>query len=196
MEIFIMQNGRLLVHFNVALSLTLFMTASCDQSILTSRRLLLNDVSRRRYSGSIGPPRTRGRREFSGESRMGRKLANLWPCRRAKSLCGSTEIARARFFSTLNGPRTTIGCCDELFGRAHWHELSFSLSLSLSRSPFLAYNSATQSQMWIANRLPLFANRPDTRRFRGVSIRNEFRSLHWPELHENLYLDCGVSRLH
>lgn len=73
-------------------------------------------------------PYRRDRREFFGEFTMGRKLANLWPCKRVKSLCGSTEIARARFSFTLNGPRTTIGRHDELFGR---HELSHSASILL-----------------------------------------------------------------
>lgn len=100
---------------------------------------------------------------------MGRKLANLWPCRRAKSLCGTAEIARARFFSTLNGPRTTIGCYDELFGRAHdRHEFSrflsfgFPIFLRFSLSAYVslshASKSTAQSRMRMANRLPLFGN--------------------------------------
>jgi len=172
---------RLLLQFDIALSSTLFMTAFCDRS----RFFIVSLLFKRRFAKEIlgidRPPCRRGRKEFSGESTMARKLANLWPCRRAKSLCGSTEIARARFFSTLNGPRTTIGCCDELFGRTHdRHELFFSLSLSfsfsLSLSLFLLYQSlvsATQFQMRIANRLP-FANRPDTWRFCVVPPGNEF----------------------
>ena len=166
----------------------LFMTTSYDRSILTPssyRLLLLNDVFAKEILWIDQPLCKRGRREFSGESTMARKLANLWPCRRAKSLCGSTEIARARFFSMLNGPRTTIGCCDELFGRTHdrhdsfslFLRFSFSIILSLSLILYQSHVSTTQFQMRIANRLSLFANRSDTWRFCVVPSGNEFSKI-------------------
>lgn len=133
-------------------------------SFVVSLLLLKNDVFAKEILGIDRSPCRRGRREFFGESTMARKLANLWPCRRAKSLCGSTEIARAWFFSMLNGPRTTIGCCDELFGRTHdRHELFLSFSflffLYFSLILYQSHVLATQFQMRIANRLLLFANR-------------------------------------
>lgn len=121
-----------MINSNYNSQITLFKTASCNQSMLVSYRYYYTakKFSRRRGIFRIGRlPYRRDRREFFGEFTMGRKLANLWPCKRVKSLCGSTEIARARFFSTLNGPRTTIGRHDELFGR---HELSRLVSHSAS----------------------------------------------------------------
>jgi len=136
----------------------LWQLLTIDRSWLLRRidLLLLNDVFAKEILWIDQPLCKRGRREFSGESTMARKLANLWPCRRAKSLCGSTEIARARFFSMLNGPRTTIGCCDELFGRTHDRHDSFSLFLRFSFSIILSLSLSLLSSISPMSRLHSF----------------------------------------
>lgn len=171
-------------------ALTLFMTASRARSIaLASVSLLLNDVSQRRYSGSIGRRRAE---EVEGNSPANPRWVGNWP------IFGRTggrnlSVAALRLPERGFSPRLTVHVPRLVAATSFLTERAIdmsSFSLFLSRSLFfcshlfislplflaVTFHLTMQSQIRPTNKLPLFANWTDTLRPRIASPRDEFFS--------------------